>query len=155
LQLIRGVGQTRVELPNEIVERRFRELETVLDRLFEPVRLNAAAEGLYVIDSGNRSGFDMSGYPYFTWEGIVQRDQVLGDQIRRAEVRVSYHQPLDDDVPCVLIAWIAEIFNRGSISHFRRSGEWQLGLTELESSGLIELVAKGLQTASVALDPTG
>src|SRR5207247_10424175 len=58
-----SVGQTTMDLgTNELVERRFREVEATLDRLFRPVR-EAAETGQYrLIDRSYRSGFDHSGF---------------------------------------------------------------------------------------------
>lgn len=143
-----------MDLSNELVERRFREVEAILDRLFGPVREAAEAGRYCLIDQSYRGGFDPSGYPRFAWEAVVQEDEVLGDRIRRAEVRVTYDQPLTDTVPAIRIKWLAEMFNRGSLSYFERSAERQMGLAELESGDVIALLAGELAHAHAALGPS-
>jgi hypothetical protein len=143
-----------MDLTNELIERRFREVEAILDRLFGPVREAADAGRYCFLDRSYRGGFDPSGYPRFAWEAVVQQDEVLGDRIRRAEVRVTYDQPLTDTVPGIRIKWLAEMFNRGSLSYFERSAERVIGLGDLESRDVIALLAGELENARAVLGPS-
>ena len=141
-------------LATEIVEGRFRGAEAILDRLLQSVREAYAPAGHQLVDRCNRSGFEKSGYPYFVWEYLVQQDDGE-DPIRRMEARVAYRQPLEERDARVTVAWLAEVFNRGSLPRFRRCGELQIDLAELQARGLLPLVDEAFANASAALSQSG
>jgi hypothetical protein len=149
---MRGVGQTRgATVPGDVVEQRFREAERALDAWLDSAREKLTNSGFVVTDHSNRSGFEKYVPPYYLWEQVIQADDRTKSGVRRQQVTLRY---LDTghDAPSLKVTWLAETFQIGSPSWFKKSGTESCTLAEVEAAGFLTLLDRAVSQAEAALE---
>jgi hypothetical protein len=111
---------------NGEIEASFRRVEQMLDTMLEESRAYIEREGIGLRDESNRSGFDPGGFPYFVWAYYFEKREAYGSEIKRAEARLSYREPVyKDESRMIEVTSGAEIFQIGKQS---RKGNNEGGL---------------------------
>lgn len=138
----------------EEIERSYAAAAQLLDNTLAGAQPGLAPQWIEVIDTSNRSGFDPSGYPNFTWSHTF-RDRIALQSCVLPQVQLAYEEPVDTDgVPArVRYSARAEVFYPGqSPSLFARQVEsGGLEPRELEGNRMLYKVEAGLRAAAEAL----
>ena len=97
-------------------------MEQVLDAMLEELRAYLEREGIAVTDNSNRSGFDGSGFPSFTWAYRFEKRTPFRSEIKLAAAALWYREPVyEGEAQTITVTSIAQIFQIGKQSRVQES----------------------------------
>jgi hypothetical protein len=127
--------------PNGEIEASFRQMERMLDTMLEDSRAYFEREGIGLRDESNRSGFDPVNAPSFVWAYYFERREAYGSEIRRAEARLWYREPVyTDESRRIEVTTGAEIFQIGNQSRVREMTKAVYSVERFADAGLRRVV---------------
>jgi hypothetical protein len=99
------------------VEASFRHIERSLDVMLEQICASLVNKGIVLRDDSNRSGVGGHDFAYFAWIFHFVKREDYGSEIKRASVRLYYHEQLmEEDPQTIEVSSVAEIFQTGKQS---------------------------------------
>ena len=105
--------------------------------------------GVAIDDHSNRSGFDHSGFPHYTWSHVVRREGERDGCIVLTQVHLSYLEPGEAreaaPVECTVNA---QVFLLGSLPFFTRAEKREEPVAQLAGDGMRDLVRTLLAEAA-------
>ena len=118
-----------------------------LDTQVDNARQALAAHGVSIEDRSNRSGFG-GGIPYFLWDHWFEQRSPLGPEVALVRVCITYLDPPDTETPPeVELRWLAEIFQQGQLSRFRREERQRVLLSEFHARDFSSVVLDSIYHA--------
>jgi hypothetical protein len=134
------------------IEASFRRVEQMLDTMLEESRGYFEREGIGLRDGSNRSGFDPGGFPYFVWAYYFEKREAYGSEIKRAEARLWYREPVyKDESRRIEVTSGAEIFQIGKQSRLREITEATYSVERFPDAGLRQVVMGCIAAAEQVL----
>lgn len=138
--------------PNAEIEASFRRVEEALDAAVEESRAHFEREGVGLRDDSNRSGFDGSGFPYFTWAYHFEKREAYGSEVKSAAARLSYREPLyEGEAQRIDVTTVAQIFQIGKQSRVGETEKATYTIERFQSVGLGRVVTECLAAAERVL----
>lgn len=109
--------------PDTEIEASFRQVERMLDAMLEESRMYLEREGIDLRDATNRSGFDGSGFPSFSWVYHFEKRMPFGSEIKLAAASLCYREPVyEGETQSIEVTSGAQIFQIGKQS---RVNAWE------------------------------
>ena len=128
------------------IRQSFNEATWVLDAALSRV---SELWGVAIDDHSNRSGFDHTGFPYYTWSHVVRREGERDGCIVLTRVHLSYFEPGEAreaaPVECTVNA---QVFLLGSLPFFTRAEKREELVAQLARDGMRDLVRALLAEAA-------
>lgn len=75
----------------------YAKIAKILDGIIDNIKTEFIAQGIQLLDTPNRTGFDWSGYPYYTWEICFRKDSRTDDFLRSYYLVLLYREPIEFD----------------------------------------------------------
>jgi predicted ATPase len=127
-------------------------MEQMLDTMLEDSREYFEREGIGLRDESNRSGFDPVSSPYFVWAYYFEKREAYGSEIKRAEARLWYREPVyKDESRRIEVTSGAEIFQIGKESRLREITKEAYSIERFLDAGLRQAVKDCIAAAQQVL----
>lgn len=128
------------------IRQSFNETAWVLDAALSRV---SELWGVAIDDQSNRSGFDRTGFPSYTWSYVVRREGERDGCIVLTRVSLSYLEPwVAGEAAPVECTVAAEVFLLGSLPFFTRTEKREEPVARLARDGMRDLVRAHLAEAA-------